>query len=259
MIIIVVITILIIISICLVSFFMLMYKEENVDITFCKGIETQSMRMTCSAIFRQDPFICKKTGNFDKYCYDSVFGSTKNSSIFECEKFSEYYPNSICYLNLAKIKKNPNLCEKVSGMYQTCYWELAKILKNPKLCENINAICEKNQCLAEVTGNISICEEVPDAVEKKTCIGNILKNVNIDQCEDTVTEYPSVLYVPDCVKKIALTSKNISLCNLIENKEIKWSCLAGLSKSIDICEKADSNFWKDYCKVEFIKNILAKG
>jgi len=255
------ITILISVTICLLFFYVKRSQKEveHIDVKICDEMEIPEMKLTCLAVFKHNPSICVKTGNFDKYCYDSVFTTMENISESVCEKFSEYYPRTTCYLRLAKVKKDPSFCEKTSGKYQMCCWELAKLLKNSTLCKEIEVECERNQCLAEVTGNISFCEKVPDLSEKKMCFAKLSKKLTINVCKEYIPEHPSVLYVPDCIKYVAITTQNISLCDLIDNNEIKWSCLASLSKSMEICKKAEIPFWRDFCEIEFIKeNIFSK-
>lgn len=233
-------------------------KKEPIDVKTCDEMNTYDLKNICLAIFTNDPSKCKDAGNFDTYCYDTVFGVIKDVSESLCKSFSEYYPRTTCYFELAKIKKDPSLCEESGGRYQKCSWELAKILKKPELCENIGVDSEKKECLAEVTCNVSFCKEITNEEEKKICIDSLSKHVSINICKEYIPEYPSVFYIPECVKNVAITTQNISLCNLIDVKETKWGCFAEVSKSIDVCERADNIFWMDFCKVEFIKNIFTK-
>jgi len=236
--------------------------KENEDVingtevtgsNICGNFSVPELKIICNAISAQDPFLCTQTGNFEDYCYESVFSTSKNLSEGLCNKFYQYYPRSVCYLNLAKLKRNPSYCEETGGMYQQCSWELAKVMKKPELCSNIEVDCEKYQCVAEVMENSSYCEMVPDIPERKLCYTKLLENATVDNCKEYVPEIPTVLYLPDCIRYLAERDNNITLCNFIENKELKWKCFATVSDTISICNSSADNFWKEFCEIEFIK------
>jgi len=232
-------------------------KTEPVDIKICDEIETYDLKITCLAIFTNTPSRCKEAGNFDTYCYEITFGAMKNFSEFLCTSFSEYFPKTTCYLRLAEINKDPSLCEKSGGRYQECSMELAKITKDPKLCEEAGVDFEQNECSAEVTGDVSFCEKIASEAERSICFIKLGKNADTKKCGEAVPiENPSIAYVQECIARVAQATRDSSLCNQIESKETKWSCLASLSKNMQVCDNGENQFWEDYCKIEFIKNTL---
>jgi len=234
-------------------------KEESFDIKICDDIKTYDLKLICLSIFTDNPSRCKEAGNFDNYCYESTFEAMKNFSESLCKGFSDYSPRTLCYLRLAETSKDPSLCEKAGGRYQECSWELAKITKNQKLCEEIEVDFEQNECLAEVTGDVSFCEKIISDIERGTCFIMLGKNADIKKCGEIVSiENPSYAYSQQCIVSVALATKDISLCDLIENKEARWRCLASLSKSIDICKGGENQFWEDFCKIEFIKSTFTQ-
>lgn len=234
-------------------------NKEPVDVKICNGIGTDDLKVICLAFFTNDPSRCKDAGSFDTYCYESTFGLMKNFSESLCESFSDYTPRTACYLKLAMIEKDFSLCEKSSGRYQQCSWEVAKLTKNSSLCDNLETQFEKLECLAEVTGDDSYCKQITSDLERGTCFIKLGKNADLKRCgEDVPIENPSFTYTQLCISNVALANKDISMCNLLENKEGKWRCLASLSKSIDICNNGESQFWEDFCKVEYIKANFEK-
>lgn len=231
--------------------------KEPVGIKICDEMKTYDLKLICLAIFTNNPWRCKDSGNFDTYCYDTVFSSMKNISEPLCKSFAEYYPRTTCYFNLAQLEKDPSLCEKSEGRFQKCSKALAKITKNSTLCENLESETEKYECQAEVTKDDSFCKKITVDIERVVCFMSIGKNADTRRCgEDVPIENPSVNYVKQCIASVAVATKDISLCNQIDDLQTKWSCLGQVSKTIDICEKGENQFWVDFCKIEFIKNSL---
>lgn len=234
-------------------------KATSITISFCDKIATPDMRTICLGIFSNDPSTCRNTGNFDEYCYDSIFGKMRNISSSLCAGMPSYYSKSKCYYELAKQTSNPVFCDDAGGMYQQCSWDLALATDNSDLCGRIQVDCERNQCLAVVKGNVSICGDVPDSPEKVTCVAKLSKNMSIETCKDYAPDRASINYIADCVKSVVMSTRNISLCDLIGTQDAKIQCLVGISQSIDICNSQSEHFWKDYCMIEYIKTISIKN
>ncbi len=227
-----------------------LYKEINES--YCNEMKTPEMKKTCIAIIGKNFSTCESCLNFREVCYKVVSQLAYNISF--CDKApptAKYW----CYRNLAVNKKNVSICEKLE-IKDECYRDLAIQLHNTSLCKKMNADCEKNQCLAEVTGNASYCEKVPDVGEKELCFKKIAND--IDACKVSVSEYGELEYEPYCMHIIAKQTNNISICWKIKSGKHKLKCLAELSKDKRVCNESESQFWKDFCLVEILKNKLVE-
>jgi hypothetical protein len=231
-------------------------KTYEINESYCNKIKTSEMRKTCLAMVEKNFSICEELLYFDRECYEKVFVLTKNISELLCKSFSDYEPKSACYVRLAEVKKNASFCENAGGSYQECSWKLAKLLKNPDLCNQIEAECEKYQCFADASGDISYCKKVTDAPEKMACYAKLQKNVSA--CGMYSSEYGEILYVPQCLYDLAKITKDISLCWNITKSDVRWICLADLGATEEVCNKAETQFWKDFCLVEVLINKLNK-
>ena len=237
--------------------------EKKIDISYiniCENISTSEMKLTCLAIFTSNPLICEKLGKFNSYCYETVFSVMKNVSENLCENLMENSSKNLCFHELAILKKDSAICNKTAGRYQWCCGDLAKITNNPKLCEEIDIDFERYECLADVTKNVSICEQIDFNKYKVACKIKLGKITDAKKCNDVVSKsIPTYKEeVQECVLKVALTIKDVSLCDLIDAKETRVRCLAQLSEDIQICEKIEGIFWEDLCKVEFIKSAIER-
>jgi hypothetical protein len=79
----------------------------------------------------------------------------------------------------------------------------------------------------------------------------------VSYCKIETTGAISKITLYYCIKDIALSLKDISICDEIYEDEGKWECIAALADDERICDKA-SDPWKDFCKLEFIKTKLTK-
>jgi len=218
------------------------------------------MKLICLATINGNPLMCDKVGDLNSYCYETVFSAMKNISEDLCEKLSDSFPKNLCYHELAKIRKDPSICNITEGRYQWCCGDLAEITKNYKLCEEIDIYFERTECLAEVTGNLSFCEAIDINKYKSACLIKLGKITDVKECEEVVPKnFPTYSEeVQECILKIALTREDVSLCDLIKAKETRIRCIAKFSDNIKVCEKVEGIFWEDFCKVEFIKSAMEK-
>lgn len=231
-------------------------RNKVFDENRCSKFKSPEMKETCKAMVNKNLSICNDLSYFNSYCYEKVTEVYGNLSESFCEGLSKYEPRTDCYIKLAKIEKDPSYCKKAIGKYQMCSWELAKILKKPEPCYAIEVDCEKYQCLAKATGNISYCEKVPDHLEKRACFAKLKENVSM--CGHYVPEKGEVTYIPTCLHSLAKDLNKKSICwSITTSQEIKWKCLADLGDSSEICNKAKSRFWKDYCLIEFLSNKMS--
>ncbi len=226
--------------------------QPSINSSLCYQMQEPEMKTTCLAMFSQNPSLCSEAGNFDTYCYDIVFGSMKQITPNICEEFKKY-PRDVCFLNLAKKTKDHRFCDDVTFSWK-CFWELAKITHDASLCENIEVDCEKYQCEAEILKDINYCFKIPDAPEKDACIAKLKKDPA--ECSDYGEDVVSTLILASCPHSTASETGDISICDMIAYEKEKWSCLAELSESMDVCERAKVPFWMDFCRVEYVKNNI---
>jgi len=84
-------------------------------------------------------------------CFKEVAIVKKDESL--CEKISIYVPQyPECYIQIALIKKDPTICGKIDYQWprEECYIEVAKIEKNPQLCGKIFFTGNRDKCYKEV-------------------------------------------------------------------------------------------------------------
>lgn len=169
----------------------------------------------------------------------------------QCDIISSPSERADCYssvtVSVAKNKNDPAICEKTmdgSGHYyvnEFCYSEMAHLKNEPNLCNKITNEEEKLKCQKEIEfknaikeGNSSFCE---DEIADKVLSG-------------------SEQFKPICYAEIAASTRNISICNKLETDE-KKSCYYFSTemlsffneKPIKKFSQEDSSLYDKYCKV----------
>lgn len=164
-------------------------------------------------------------------CYEYIFAEKGyNGEI--CEKVKEEEKEN-CYVGAAAVKKDENLCDKVSGFYtgggdivlskrDLCFLRLAELTKNPQLCSKSGsnyfwciesvAIAKKDYRVCDLTKEISILGR-PD-LEKWRCYAKVAeKTKNLNICN--LIKYADVKI--DCYKYVAFVRNDVEVCHLIKN------------------------------------------
>lgn len=119
-----------------------------------------------------DKSLCKDVGSslwiFDPETCKATIDGIVNQDANECEKI-ENHGREICYQDLARILKDPSICDRFSGNHR-CYWNLAVSLEREDLCE----LAPFNQaCVAIANRDSSSCETITEEIERSKCFYNI--------------------------------------------------------------------------------------
>lgn len=150
--------------------------------------------------------------------------------------------NEFCIIKIASISNSDFVCKY--SPYSTrfvfndwfgegehgCYVKLALVTKDDKHCEELLE-SDQNGCyvqLSRIKGDISICEKIH--VEE------------YDESDEKASRMNSAIilsaqrYRDYCYKNIALLTKDISKCELIQGNDNKQLCLAILNNDRSYCE-----------------------
>lgn len=101
------------------------------------------------AIEKKDLSLCDKSLS-QNYCYREVAKLKKESIL--CEKISDSFNRDSCYLGVAEARKEVDLCEKISDLKAKnfCFYAIAEATKNPNLCEKIRSNHRRERCYKDM-------------------------------------------------------------------------------------------------------------
>ncbi len=194
------------------------------------------------------------------------------------------YKEDISYKLEAVEKENPSLCSGIKNDYirDRCYSEIYDRFKNRAINTKNLTLCyqidpdyhgdgERTMCVLDVgisLNDTSICGLIKDRYSKSKCYKTIAiakKDIKIcEYCEDNVE---STDFKSDCLFELfkELDLRDPSVCEKIEDKELKNRCLAISLKNDSYCKRigynVSSSYYQDlqdYCLYEFAATYMDK-
>jgi len=163
------------------------------------------------------------------------------------------------YMEGAKIKKDPNVCEKmeIGTRKDYCYIGVAGAMKNIFICDKVLRDYLKNSCYKEVAKakkDINTCELIKDIADKDDCYTVVaVEHKEPELCEKTTEGGYSILdHRGSCYRDVAIAKQDLSLCEKITQDDInvKGECyrkIAVIKQDPDICYQYKKNFAFSYC------------
>lgn len=225
------------------------------DIKICEycedNVESNDFKSDCLfELFKEldlrDPSICERiVDNFSKsVCLAIIRGHEI------CGNMSSTESKDGCYMELAKVQKDFDLCEKLSNRYARygtgeCYIQIAKAKKDFSVCEKITGTKSKDDCymeLAKVNEDPSVCEKRSDRDKFKIeeCKYEILNQIQMSEIHEieicsnmTISRWKDL-----CYKKVASKLNKAELCERIgdiNNRDYCFLDIAKKEKDVYVC------------------------
>jgi hypothetical protein len=148
------------------------------------------------------------------------------------------YPRDNCYMDFAKKKKDPSICNRLETLEKEhC---ISLVAANEKSCRSIQNESYRSTCLTNLSGvthNPSLCDENQGDDSYDLCIlSSTTKSTNITDC---AMRNRNGAFYAECIRNVAINTKQTSLCDLIDqvkivnpqgNAKYKGECFAGARK-----------------------------
>jgi len=241
--------------------------KDKKDISYCNNIDNQNSKGICYsniAVSKNNLDICNSlTTDKAKYtCYKEYAQSKKDISI--CDKIQENSIKEDCYLEVASEGEYISLCDKLSDDFSKvmCQMEVVEnIAKKEKdiylsLCQRIDLEASRANCYrvaAILKKDPSICDNITGEAEKENkawCYSDsISTREHLPYCE----KMPNDFYRYTCYAKVAVNSKDVTLCEKISDLKysgVKDNCylkIAQETKNSSLCQKITDPETKDEC------------
>ncbi|MBI4210246.1 MAG: hypothetical protein HY544_01935 [Candidatus Diapherotrites archaeon] len=179
------------------------------------------------------------------------------------------YEKDGCYVKFAIESNDPDICN-TSISPDSCYTQVAQAMKKPELCEKIKESTDfyrgyKNSCLlaiAESTGFPEGCEKISnDYGRKGECFAKVaVAGKDATLCAKIPQEWSgSYNDIKNCYNDIAKLTKDMKVCDMLGNTELKgsiplekqynkeqcYASIAALNQDPSLCENME--YYHDSC------------
>lgn len=152
----------------------------------------------------------------------------------KCNDIKYYELEQQCYEKIAIKVGNPDICGKITKkeVRDYCLRDVAEKNKNPDICEKVEDKIHRSNCFSDVAQkakNHSICELAEDIVIRDNCYARLgSKGTELEVCLKIKKDEEDK---DDCIKNVAINSKNQDLCSKISNPKTKEDCVTYLKKN----------------------------
>jgi hypothetical protein len=231
---------------------------DNPASKVCQKISQPEDIYSCLAVVNSDSSFCQEveSGEERNIC---LALSEKNLSF--CQKIKEQEPKNICYYELSFMVGAINYCDELTNWEQCyfsfihrLYWQERSDEIETECCEKLNSnaggdLAFRNSCWALKERDSSLCQG------NEHCLSFFKQPLSF--CENTKSKGKS-----DCLRDRALTARDTSICETIDDMNIRDNCYssysAHISPDLSLCEKISDRMTKNACYKEYAVNLSSK-
>lgn len=209
----------------------------------------------CLAVVNQDSSFCAKVGSGED---KNVCLALSNKDLSFCRKIKESEAKKICYYELSFAVDRIDYCDELED-WEKCYFSFIYRLYwrdrpdeiETGYCQKFSAnaggdLAFKDTCFALRERNSSLCRG------NQHCLSFFEQPISF--CENIKLKTEA-----DCLRDRALTAKDSSLCERIDDENIRDNCYASYSAHISpdlvLCEKIIDKMTKNMCYAEYAINL----
>jgi len=231
---------------------------DNPTSRVCQKISQPEDVYSCLAIVNADSSFCQKIGQAEE---KNLCLALADKDISFCRKIKDQEPREICYYELSFMLKDISYCDELED-WEKCYfsfvhrlyWQERSNEIQTEYCEKLSKnaggdIAFKNTCRALKVDDASLCQG------NEHCLSFFKQPLSF--CENTKSKNKS-----DCLRDRALTAKDASICEKVDDVHYRDNCYTSYSAHIlpdlSLCEKVSDKMTKNACYREYAINLSDK-
>ena len=234
---------------------------QNPASQVCLKISQPDNAYYCLAVANQEVSFCQ---NLDMPSEKKLCQGMAARDISYCREIQEAEPKKMCYYELSLLADEFDYCGEMEDAKQ-CYfafiyrlhWKSRADEIKAEYCEKIDdgtpkGLILKNICLAFKEQDPSFCQE------DRFCLSFFPQPLSFCQ---TPFKNPDGEFVEkdECLLHRALSEKEASLCENIENDDSRNMCYADMSThvspNLSFCDQITDEMVKDMCYAEYAINL----
>lgn len=231
---------------------------DNPASKICQKILQPEDAYSCLAVVNADGSFCQKIEQIEE---KNLCLALADKDLFFCRKIKNQEAKKICYYELSFEVRDISYCDELED-WEKCYFSFVHKLYWQERSDEIQAeYCEKisnnaggdmafrNTCWALKAGDVSLCQG------NEHCLSFFKQPLSF--CDTTKSKGKS-----DCLRDRALTAKDTSICEKIDDIYFRDNCYSSYSAHIlpdlSLCEKVSDKMTKNACYREYAINLSDK-
>lgn len=251
----IIVAVVLLVAIAAVIVILFVVKKSPASISnngLCGQIEG-SDKYYCLARVENKPDLCKKIDGQDKQVCLAILLNDSNY----CQKISMPQAKKMCYNELARASGNINYCDQTDDK-ENCYFNfISGKYWDGESSEIDKTVCsekfssqspEVKTCQALIEKNPELCGDNPSC--------KIFFNTDLNFCQDVSDKKDVDIKQTDCIRNVALLSKDVNTCEKIpsNNRSEINDCFLDFVGHIvsdsSVCEKITDKQTKTGCLIE---------
>ena len=217
----------------------------------CQKISQAEDVYSCLAVVNSDSSWCQKIESVEE---KNICLALADQDFSFCRKIRDQEAQEICYYELSFVLGDISYCDELENWEQCyfsfiyrLYWQERSNEIKVEYCEKFSEdagidLAFKNSCWALRERDSSLCRG------NEHCLSFFQQPLSF--CENTKLKSKS-----DCLRDRALTAKDTSICEKIDDINIRDNCYSSYSAHIEsdlsLCEKIANNMTKNMCYREY--------
>ncbi len=126
--------------------------------------------------------------SLEELCISGLAAKHENVSL--CKKLS-YDGRRTCYLLLATVMNDADVCANAGADKDNCYQQYATNANDASVCDKITNVDNKDGCYANIaskSGDATLCDKIKSAGQKNSCYFNMAMRFRDTTYCDKITE-----------------------------------------------------------------------
>ncbi|HHQ45119.1 MAG TPA: hypothetical protein ENN13_03175 [Candidatus Altiarchaeales archaeon] len=254
------------------------------DISICKTIASEGIRGFCVSTIAQcrgDESLCNEAGSDVSLiytCVSMVAEGKKDASI--CEGISNPVYKKPCIRQVAAVTGNLALCDRIDDgetEKDRCFEAVAIYRKDPSICEKVSGSIDywRQECVMKVSmaaQDMTLCASLKtDSKSGKDNMIGCAENISASAGSASSCNVIKVEDIRDyhCITPIAVKSGEVKACEKITDNSRRIHCATQVAlklKDASVCEKITlpsssgmDSYGKNNCIIDVVKTTKDKS
>lgn len=199
--------------------------------SICNRISFNYTRYLCLTRITGDYSLCNQLSDYlEKDSCFGIFASEHNAPNL-CLNVSTHLYQDRCYTDIAVKSNDASICSRMTCYEcitdrEDCYFKVANLTLDSSICGRITDLLKQDLCylnIAKVSSNPSYCSPIQNNYRRNSCYSSLIYGQSYAPSTCANITYSN--WKDECYQKIAVSSKNSTLCQNIADQFVRSNCI----------------------------------